>query len=285
MKAAASRPHESARGHVTGEALYTDDLLNRFPNLLHAWPVMAPHAHANVTSLDVAPAFAAGGHDLTAADAPGEGNTGANRHDEPLFPTEVMHHGQPVAWVLGETLEAAQREAARVPVEYEPLRRSSRSKTRSRRAASIPGRTACPAASVRDRASPLRIEGELRIGGQEHFYLETQCCHRVDATRAGGVSLHSSTQHPAETQEVVARVLGMPRNQVTVECLRMGGAFGGKEVQANPWAAIAALGAWKTGRPVRVRLTRELDMALTGKRHPYLARLRRASPSTAASSG
>jgi len=88
---------------------------------------------------------------------------------------------------------------------------------------------------------------------------------------SGGVALHSSTQHPTETQEVVARVLGVTRNQVTVECLRMGGAFGGKEVQANPWAAIAALGAWKTRRPVRVRLPRVLDMALTGKRHPFFA--------------
>ena len=89
------------------------------------------------------------------------------------------------------------------------------------------------------------------------------------------MSAHSSTQHPSETQEVMARVSwGCRRQQVTVECLRMGGAFGGKEVQANPWAAIAALGAWKTKRPVRVRLTRALDMALTGKRHPFLARYR-----------
>jgi xanthine dehydrogenase large subunit len=89
---------------------------------------------------------------------------------------------------------------------------------------------------------------------------------------AGGVALESSTQHPTEVQEIVARVLGLPRHQVTVECLRLGGAFGGKEVQSNCYAAIAALGAWKTRRPVRVRLTRALDMALTGKRHPFLAR-------------
>src|SRR5207237_973844 len=119
--------------------------------------------------------------------------------------------------------------------------------------------------------SPLRIQGDLRIGGQEHFYLETQCA-LAWLDPSGGVSLHCSTQHPSETQDVVARVLGLARSQVTVECLRMGGAFGGKEVQANPWAAIAALGAWKTRRPVRVRLPRVLDMALTGKRHPFLAR-------------
>ena len=120
-------------------------------------------------------------------------------------------------------------------------------------------------------SSALHFSGELKIGGQEHFYLETQAAIAwID--EAGFVALHSSTQHPSETQEVVARVLGVPRSHVTVECLRMGGAFGGKEVQANPYAAIAALGAWKTRRPVRVRLSRELDMALTGKRHPYLVR-------------
>ena len=120
-------------------------------------------------------------------------------------------------------------------------------------------------------SSPIRVQGELAIGGQEHFYLETQASLAwID--EAGFVFVHASTQHPSETQEVVARVLGVPRNQVTVECLRMGGAFGGKEVQANPCAAIAALGTWKTRRPVRVRLTRELDMAITGKRHPFLAR-------------
>jgi xanthine dehydrogenase large subunit len=118
--------------------------------------------------------------------------------------------------------------------------------------------------------SPHRIEGELHIGGQEHFYLETQASVAwLDET--GGIALHCSTQHPAETQEIVASVLGIPRHRVTVECLRMGGAFGGKETQANTCAAIAALGVHKTGRPVRVRLPRHLDMKLTGKRHPFLA--------------
>ena len=109
-------PHESAHGHVTGEALYTDDLQGRYPNLLHAWPVTAPHAHATVTTIDVSPALSEPGvvTVLTASDVPGEGDSGASRHDEPLFPREVMFHSQPVAWVLGETLDAARRGAARV---------------------------------------------------------------------------------------------------------------------------------------------------------------------------
>jgi len=268
-------PHESARGHVTGEALYTDDLVGRFPQTLHAWPVLAPHAHALVTWLDAGPALAEPGvvATLTGSDVPGEGNSGANRHDEPLFPDEVMHHLQPVAWVLGESLEAAQRGAARVTVTYQPLPAILTIEEAIARQAFHSGplhlRRGDAARAVAE--SALRIGGELHIGGQEHFYLETQCA-LAWLDESGGVALHSSTQHPSETQDVVARVLGIPRSQVTVECLRMGGAFGGKEVQANPWAAVAALGAWKTRRPVRVRLPRVLDMALTGKRHPFLAR-------------
>src|SRR5947208_16230423 len=124
MKSAGqSIPHESAHGHVTGEALYTDDLPARFPNDLHAWPVMCPHAHAMVEQIDLAPALEEHGviATLSAADVPGEGNSGANRHDEPLFPSEVMFHQQPVAWALGESLDAAQRGAARVVAEYEAL--------------------------------------------------------------------------------------------------------------------------------------------------------------------
>jgi len=267
-------PHESARGHVTGEALYTDDLLGRFPNLLHAWPVTAPHAHARVKRLDAAPALDEPGvvTTLTATDAPGEADSGPSRHDEPMFPSEVMFHRQPVAWVLGETLDAAQRGAARVHVEYEPLPAilTIQQALEAGSFLSDAFRLSRGDASTID-ASALRVDGELSIGGQEHFYLETQAAVAwID--EAGGVAAQSSTQHPSETQEIIARVLGLQRNQVTVECLRMGGAFGGKEVQANAWAAVAALGAWKTGRAVRVRLTRELDMALTGKRHPYLVR-------------
>lgn len=267
-------PHESAREHVTGDALYTDDLLLRFPRALHAWPAMSPHAHAIVKSLDVSAALSEPGVAtvLTGADVPGEGDSGSNRHDEPLFPGEVMYHCQPVAWVLGETLDAAQRGAARIAVEYEPLPAilTIEDAIAAESFHSPPLRMARGDVSVIE-SSALRFEGELQIGGQEHFYLETQCAIAwPDET--GGVAAHSSTQHPAETQEVIARVLGIPRNRVTVECLRMGGAFGGKEVQANAWAAIAALGAWKTRRPVRVRLTRALDFALTGKRHPFLAR-------------
>ncbi len=267
-------PHESARGHVTGEALYTDDLCLRFPRLLHAWPVCAPHAHALVKALDSGEALRLPGvvAILTAADVPGEGDSGSNRHDEPLFPTEVMFHLQPVAWILGETLDAAQRGAELMRVECDPLVPIVSIEEAIAKESFLSGPFRMSRGDVSAmQASALRFSGELFMGGQEHFYLETQSAIAW-RDESGGIAVESSTQHPSETQEVIARVLGVPRSRVMVECVRMGGAFGGKEVQANPWAAIAALGAWKTGRPVRLRLTRGLDMALTGKRHPFLAR-------------
>ncbi len=236
---------------------------------------MAPHAHALLLQIDIALALGEPGvvTTLTAADVPGEGDSGANRHDEPLFPVEIMHHSQAVAWVLGETLEAAKLGAARVKAEYRALTPilTIEDAIEAKSYHSPPVHIRRGDAHGAITASPHRLSGELAIGGQEHFYLETQCAlARMDET--GGIIVDSSTQHPSETQIIVARALGIPCHQVSVQCLRMGGAFGGKEVQANPWAAYAALGAWKTGRPVCVRLPRHLDMVLTGKRHPFLAR-------------
>jgi xanthine dehydrogenase large subunit len=267
--------HESAVGHVSGEARYTDDLLDRFAAPLHAWPVLSSHAHAKVLSIDTYTAATMPGvvRVLTAADVPGHNDVGAVRHDEPLFPDEVQFHGQPVAWVLGETLEAARAGAAAVTVEYEPLPAilSMEQALAAESFLTEPMTIASGDITIALASAPRKLSGELHLGGQEHFYLETQAAIAA-FDEAGELIVHSSTQHPSETQDVVARVLGISRNRVTCQSLRMGGAFGGKEVQANPYAAVAAVGTWVTGRPVRVRLDRQLDMILTGKRHPFWAR-------------
>jgi len=267
--------HESAAEHVTGAAKYVDDLAGDLARVVHAWPVAAQHVHARVVAIEGAQALACPGvlALLTAADVPGENDTGPARHDEPLFPAEVCFHGQPVAWVLAETEEQARAAAAEVGVVYEPLPPilSIEDAIAAGSFLTEPERMrrGDPARALA--ASPHRLTGSLFMNGQEHFYLETQAALAwVD--ESGHLFVQSSTQHPSETQEIVARVLGVRRHEVVVQCLRMGGAFGGKEVQANAWAAIAALGARKVRRPVRVRLTRAQDMAMTGKRHPFLAR-------------
>lgn len=264
-------PHESAALHVTGEALYTDDLVGRTAGALHAWPVQAPHAHAMVTGLRPEPAYDVEGvvRVLTAADVPGVNDAGV-KHDEPLFPTEVMFHGHAVCWVLAETQEAARLGAAAVEVDYEPLP-SLVTVQEAIAAESFQG--ARPHLERGDVDGALDdaahvFEGEFEFAGQEHFYLETHASLAL-VDEGGQVLVHSSTQHPSETQEIVAHVLGVPSHAVTVQCLRMGGAFGGKEMQPHGYAAIAALGATLTGRPVRLRLNRTQDMTMSGKRHGF----------------
>ena len=271
-----SIPHESASLHVTGQALYTDDLVTRTKDVLHAHPVQAPHAHARVTRLHTSPALDVPGvvRVLTAADVPGLNDAGT-KHDEPLFPDEVMFFGHAVCWVLGETLEAARRGAAAVEVDYAPLP-SLITVREAIDADSFQG--AQPHMERGDVEAGLTrsehvFSGEIDFAGQEHFYLETHAA-LVLVDEAGQVFVQSSTQHPTETQEIVAHVLGLRSHEVTVQCLRMGGGFGGKEMQPHGFAAIAAIGAVLTGRPVRLRLTRNQDMTMSGKRHGFHARWR-----------
>lgn len=266
--------HESADLHVTGAALYTDDLVARSQNVLHAWPVQAPHAHALVTTIRTDQALSTPGvvRVLTAADVPGINDAGI-KHDEPLFPTEVMFYGHAVCWVLGDTLESARMGAEAVEVTYEPLP-SLVTLTEAIESESFQGHR--PTVSRGDAETALstarhRFSGELEFGGQEHFYLETHASF-VHVDEGGQVFVQCSTQHPSETQEIVAHVLGLNSHDVTVQCVRMGGGFGGKEMQPHGFAAIAALGSILTGRPVRLRLNRTQDITLSGKRHPFHAR-------------
>lgn len=267
------RSHESAEAHVSGKAVYTDE--QRPPaGMLSVYPVMAPYAKARITRIDVSPAYAVEGlvTVLTAADVPGENNTGVIIHDEPLFPTEeVSHWGQAVVWTIAETEDAARLAAQKVVVEYEPLEPILSVKD------AIAANSFLNQPQVIERGNPavafemaeFCLEGEVEMNGQDHFYLETQASW-VIPDGEGHYQVYSSTQHPSETQVIVARVLGIPVNQVVVTCLRMGGGFGGKESQANPYASVAAIAAHKTGRPVRVKLKRSHDMILTGKRHGFL---------------
>jgi xanthine dehydrogenase large subunit len=267
--------HESAIGHVTGRAVYTDE--QREPiGLLRLYPVQAPFAHARIVAIDASAARALPGVHavLMADDVPGDNNTGTILHDEPLLPMdEISHHGQAVAWVVADNTATARAAARRVRVDYEPL-----AACLGIEQAIAENRFHLPPAKVERgdvaaawAAAPHRLHGEIRCGGQDHFYLETHASWAaIDGD--GIVQVTASTQHPSETQAVVAHVLGIPANRVVCRCLRMGGGFGGKETQANTFAALAALAALRTGQPVGIQLPRGLDMQLTGKRHPFLGR-------------
>ncbi|MEV7619487.1 xanthine dehydrogenase molybdopterin binding subunit [Microbacterium sp. NPDC089321] len=280
MSALADRPenpvvghravHESAALHVTGAAMYTDDIATQTHGTLTAWPVQSTSAHARVT-IDVSGAYEVPGvvRVLTADDVPGLNDAGI-RNDEPLFPSEAMFYGHALVWVLGETQEAARLGAERVKVEYEELP-SLITVHDAIEAQSFMGtpRTVQRGDAAAALASSAHVfEGVTEFAGQEHFYLETHASFAVRDSE-GQYFIQCSTQHPTETQDLVSHVLGIHANEVTVQCLRMGGGFGGKEMQPHGFAAIAALGAKLTGRPVRVRLNRTQDLTMTGKRHPF----------------
>ena len=273
----AAPPHESARDHVRGSALYTDDQLP-VRGMVHLWPVVAPHARARIVRLDASPAQALPGvlRVLTHEHVPGINDCGPVVHDEELIPTDMVSYwGQAVAWVVGDSEEAARLGAAAVIAEYEALDpiRTIREAIAAGSFHGLPQRMQRGDVETELATAPHIVEGEVDTGAQDHFYLETQAAWAA-RDPDGTFRVTSSTQHPSETQAVIARVLGLPRNLVTVTCLRMGGGFGGKESQAAPYAALAALAAHLVDRPARVRLPRQLDMTLTGKRHPFLGRYR-----------
>ena len=192
-----------------------------------------------------------------------------------------MFHGHAVCWVLGETLEAARLGAAAVEVGLRAAAVAGHDR-RGDRGGELPGRPAAPAARRRRGrpGPPARTSSRASSSSPDRSTSTWRPTPRWPAsTRPGRCSSSRSTQHPTETQEIIAHVLGRTSYEVTVQCLRMGGGFGGKEMQPHGFAAIAALGAPLTGRPVRLRLTRTQDMTMTGKRHgfhaPLAGRLRR----------
>ncbi len=274
---AAPRAHESARLHVTGRAEYIDDMPEP-AGTLHACLGLASRACAEIAALDLGPVLAHPGvvGVLTAADIPGENDISpTGRHDEPVFAERlVQFHGQPIFAVVGETRAAAREAAAKAVVTYAetphaidlaeaealdyPLVTEPLTLTRGDAAAGLAG-----AARV--------IRGEMRIGGQDHFYLEGMIALAIPG-EDGAMTVHSSTQHPSEVQHMVAHVLAVPSNHVTVLVRRMGGGFGGKETQGNIFACVAALAARKWGRAVKIRPDRDDDMVATGKRHDFRVR-------------
>ncbi len=269
-------PHESAVGHVTGRALYTDDLTP--PGCVHGVVVGSPVAAGRLVGVDTTAARGMPGvvAVLTVRDIPGDPLVGPILHDEPVLATDAVHHvGQPVAVVFAETREQARLAAEAVGVEVEEA-----SPVLGIDAAIAAGSFhAAPHVIARGDVAaaldgaPVVVEGEVRVPGQDHFYLETHAALALPE-EAGGLRILSSTQHPTECQRMVAHVLGLSDAQVVCEVPRMGGGFGGKESQATTPACLAALGAFHTGRPAKVWYERDEDMGRTGGRHPFLGRYR-----------
>ncbi len=267
--------HDSAFGHVTGRARYLDDMPVP-PDTLDAALVLSPHPHARILSIDPAGALEVPGfvRMISAADIPGLNDIGPIRGGEPLLPPDVAEYvGHPVAAVAARSFDSSRRAAALVDVQYELLPPVLTIEEALARELYVSPPQTIARGNAADALSnaPHRLRGELSCGGQDHFYLEGQIALAIPGEERD-ILIYSSTQHPTEVQHGVAHLLGLPFSAVTVEVRRMGGAFGGKESQATLIAGIAAVLAWKTQRPVKLRLPRDDDMLATGKRHPFLIR-------------
>ncbi len=268
-----ANPHDSAHLHVSGRARYVDDEPEA-PGTLHLAFGLASEARARITGMDLAAvrAFPGVAAVYTAADIPGENNVGPIAHDDRVLADgEVVSHGQPVFLVAAETRAAARKAARLGTVRYEPLEPAITVEAARAAGSRIEAdqRMAQGDAASALAAAPRRLAGTLRIGAQDHFYLEGQAAH-TRAGEDGQIHVASSSQHPSEVQHLVALLLGKPSADVTVEVRRMGGAFGGKESQAALFAAAAALVTHHTGRPAKFRCDRDDDMITTGKRHDFV---------------
>lgn len=267
--------HDSAEGHVSGQAVYVDDMAEP-RDLLHAYIGVSERPHAKIIKLDLDAVGAAEGVCcvVSAGDISGQNDISpTHTMDEPVFAEAATEFiGQPLFAVAAETRDQARRAARLAAVEYSdlPAVLDLDAALEDETLVAPPMELKRGDVDAEIAAAAHSLKGEMRIGGQEHFYLEGQVSMAVPG-EGDEMTLYSSTQHPSEIQQSVARVLGLAANAVSVRTRRMGGAFGGKETQAAMFAIAAALIAQKTGRPVKIRPDRDDDMVMTGKRHDFIA--------------
>ena len=269
--------HESAEKHVSGSALYVDDI-NVSEDMLYAYVGLSEIARGTIKKIDLTHVRSAEGivDVVLLADVPGETDIGPVYPGDPIMVNSgdaVEFHGQ-VIFAVAATSQLLARKAARMGIiEYEEKAPSiSIQSGLANQEFVLPSHeqvSGVPELAIKN--AERQITGQLITGGQEQMYLEGKVSLCVPS-EDGGMSVYTSSQNPAEGQKLVAEVLKIPMNKVTVEVRRMGGAFGGKETNANQWACIAALLANKTKRPVKIRLARADDIRVTGKRHHFLSR-------------
>ncbi|MGR9093355.1 MAG: xanthine dehydrogenase molybdopterin binding subunit, partial [Gammaproteobacteria bacterium] len=266
-------PHDSAHLHVSGRAAYTDDLPEP-RDLLHVAVGTSSRAHARLRAVDLEDVLAAEGvvDVCVAADIPGENNCGPIVHDEKIFATDVVEYaGQAIFAVAARSVEQARKAVQLAKLEYEDLEPILDPLTAVEKGSFVlPSETLTrgdPEDAIRE--APRRLQRRIAMGGQDQFYLEghiSMCVPQED----DGLLLYSSTQHPDEVQHLVANATHRAAKDVVCICRRMGGAFGGKESQAATIACIAALMTTRTGRSCKLRLDRDADMIMTGKRHDFV---------------
>ena len=268
----ASYPHESAALHVSGEATYADDIREAV-GTLYAAIGTSTSAHATIRSMDFSAVKRAPGvvAILTADDIPGVNDCGPIIHDDPILAEGyVQYIGQPIFVVVADSYMQARRAAAKADIVYDDLPAILTPEAAKEAGSFVvpPMKLVKGSPEEKLKTAPHRSSGTLNVGGQEQFYLEGQISY-VIPKEDQQFQVYCSTQHPTEMQHAVAHALNLHFNQVVVETRRMGGGFGGKESQSALFACLAAVCANQLNRPVKLRLDRDDDMMITGKRHCF----------------
>ncbi|XP_062972243.1 aldehyde oxidase 2-like isoform X2 [Elgaria multicarinata webbii] len=260
--------HQSGIKHATGEAVYIDDIAPADGQLFMA-VVTSTRAHAKILSIDVSEALNEPGvvAVVTADDIPGENGDGK---EEVFAEDEVIYIGHIICGVVAETYEHAKRARRKVKIEYQDLELILTIKEAIKHNSYLTEERKVEKGNVKNafRTADNVIEGEIHIGGQEHFYLETDSVFVIPRKEDNEMDVYSSTQDPAKVQQLVAKVLDVQSNRVMCHTRRVGGAFGGKSSKPSFFASAAAVAAHKTGRPVRFIMERDDDMIIPGGRHP-----------------
>lgn len=266
-----SAEHDSAARHVAGRAEYIDDIPEP-KGTLHAYVGLSTIAHGNITTIDLSAVLAAPGvvDIMVAGDIAHNDISPTGKNDEPILANgKVMFFGQPVFAVLAKTRLEARHAARLAKITYEALPLNiDVLDSNADDLVTEPLKLQRGNPEIALKKSKHRIKSEMRIGGQDHFYLEGQIALAIPGENHEMV-VWSSTQHPSEVQHMVAHVLGAGSSDIEVKVRRMGGGFGGKETQSNQFAVLAALFARKHGKAVKLRLDRDDDMESTGKRHDF----------------
>ena len=267
--------HDSAIKHVTGKAIYIDDMVEP-KGTLHAYLGLSDVTHAKIIDIDFSQVLAAKGVVcvLSAKDIIGKNDISPmGKNDEPVFADKIVEfHGQPIFAVIAKTRLAARKAARLAKIKYQKLPAKIDIKSALEQGAEL---VTEPLTLIRGNVKTAfekaqnRIDGSIEIGGQDHFYLEGQIAFAFPK-EDDEIIVYSSTQHPSEVQHMVAHVLNISANAIIIKNRRVGGAFGGKETQSNLFAVVAALAAKLTGKAVKIRPNREDDMIATGKRHDFL---------------
>lgn len=278
-----TKQHVAALKQTTGQAKYLDDVPKQLGEL-YGGLVMSTKAHALVLSIDPSEALSLEGvHGFVDyRDVPHCNKWGIILKDEEFFATnEVLHVGQVIGLILADSKQLARRAASFVKIEYKELPAVLTIEDAIDANSFYEGfkreitRGTCePDTFTTENDNEIVVEGVCRIGGQEHFYLETHGCLVIPKGEDNEYEIISSTQNPTEIQMEVAHVLGIPANRVVCKVKRLGGGFGGKETRATALAVVVAVAAKKVNRPVRVILDRDIDMLMTGTRHPFWGRYR-----------